>query len=724
MTLAWIGSFIVIPALKAQTPTQVQDTLVARSTSEVTVTSTKPFVQQLVDRTILNLSARPSSAGQNALELLRSAPGVVVDPQENLRMGGKNGVNVMVDNRPTDLGGQDLAQFLKSIEADNIQTIEIITNPAARYDAAGNAGIINIRLKKSLTHGFNGNLSGSLTQSTHARASGAASFNLRQGKWNVFGNGGANAGFQVTTANNDRQMGRETLTQRGTEDDRFHGGNFRTGVDVQVSPKTTVGLLWNHNERVTQMRNNNLAEQSLPGQSDRFTRTLSQADFSTQRNNVNANLKTKWGKNSELSADLDYTRFGSQLYNPIETQQWTKGGVGPQPKEWLNDAGVQIGLKSIKIDFVQNRANGFSWEAGWKSVFAQTESNILAGPGANKTFVPDTGRSNQFNLNESIQAAYISAKGKWGKFQIQGGLRAEYSRILGRSIDLKQAGLNKPDTAYLNVFPSFFLQYNPAQHHQFGLSLSRRIDRPNYQDQNPFVYVLDAFNLEQGNPYLVPQFTQSLELSYTYKYTQTIKISYAQTTGFIEQMTYRSGEQTIQTPQNAGTRKVLSIGLSSFLPLLPWWELYTSAEPFYQSFDIQFQSSALSQNIQNGSWGFNGYMSHTLNLGKGWKADLSGWFNYQNATTLYVSQPLGSLNLGASKKIWKDKATVKLSISDLFNTQRWQQRATTPELVQDTYRKWESRNISIGFSYRFGNRKIKDARERSSGQDSELGRIK
>lgn len=166
-----------------------EDTLVAKAISELTVVSSKPFVQTLVDKTVLNISARPSLAGQNVLDILKSAPGVVVDPNENIQMGGKSGVTVMIDDRNTQLAAQDLAQLLKSIDADNIKEIEIISNPSARFDAAGNAGIINIKLKKSISNGLNGSVSGSYVQSTHARTSGTANMNLRKNNWNFFANG-------------------------------------------------------------------------------------------------------------------------------------------------------------------------------------------------------------------------------------------------------------------------------------------------------------------------------------------------------------------------------------------------------------------------------------------------------------------------------------------------------------------------------------------------------
>ncbi|MDP1972701.1 MAG: hypothetical protein Q8J87_06980, partial [Sediminibacterium sp.] len=202
---------LLIGTLSKAQNTTLSDTLKATVTTELTVVSNRPFIRTLVDKTVLNIAAKPSAAGQNALELLKLAPGVVVDPNENIQMGGKNGVTVLIDNQNTQLSAQDLAQLLKSIESDNIKEIEIIANPSSKYDAAGNAGIINILLKKSLTNGFNGSLSGNFTQSTHHRSSISTNLNFRKNKWNWFGNLGMNEGYQETIANNDRKLSNQQL---------------------------------------------------------------------------------------------------------------------------------------------------------------------------------------------------------------------------------------------------------------------------------------------------------------------------------------------------------------------------------------------------------------------------------------------------------------------------------------------------------------------------------
>ena len=720
--LLFLSLLLAITSM-AQTA-KLSDTLISNNPSAVTVVSSKPYIQNLVDKTVLNIAARATAAGQNALELLKSAPGVVVDPADNIKMGGKSGVLVMIDDRNTQLAAQDLAQLLKSMDADNIKEIEIITNPSSRYDASGNAGIINIKLKKSLTNGLNGSLSGNYVQSTHARTSESANLNFRKNAWNVFANGSLNKGYQITTANNERFTSARNFIQRGTEGDDFHGTTLRSGIDYAINKKSTIGVLWMHNDRSTEMDNqNHTLVQSIAGV-DTNVLTSSKAPNITNRNNYNINYRLIADNKSALNIDGDYTAYQSTLNNGIATDLLNQFNTKFATTAIQNNASVSIKISSIKLDYTRQLQKDTKVEMGFKSVYSNAQNAIQVLQMANAGWQTDTGKSNQFSFHEFVQAGYMNFQTAYKQFTLQAGLRGEYSRVTGQSVDLKNQWKNKPDTGYLNLFPTLFIRYELNEKNQFGFALSRRIDRPSYQDQNPFIYVLDAFNSEQGNPYLIPQMTNSWELNYTYHQAHSVKLTYAITHQYIESITYQNGNQTILIPQNVGNRKMLNIAFSSSLAPAKWWNMYINAEPFFQQYETHLNGFGTIENISQQSWGFNSYLSNTIDLSKGWKLDLSSWFNYQNTTTIYTSKPLGSVNLGISKKILKEKATIKLGMADIFNTQQWEQTAITNNLHLHTFRKWESRNISIQFSYRFGNTKIKSARDRETGASEEIGRIK
>ena len=695
--------------------------LKSKTLQTVVVAALKKPIEVYPDRTILNIDARPSAIGENTLELLRRSPGVSVDGNENLQMSGKSGVAVYIDGKNTQLSGQDLAQLLKSIEASNIRQIELISNPPAKYDAAGNAGIINIRLKKSLTDGFNGNLTGSFVQSNHARQTAATNLNWRKKKTVLFFNGGLNQGLQHVTANNDRTAGSRTFTQRSLEKDYFNGYSVRAGADYLLNPKTTFGILWMSNNRFTRMNNISTTRLQLPGGDDTLISTHSVAPFPSGRHSLNLNYAYT-GSSSELLLDADYTLFGSSVGNQL-SNRFTSGGRPLGATETNNDQRVRIRLASVKGDWTKNLQQAGKLETGFKFTDTRTENNLTVQNRAGTSWLSDTGKTNFFRFNETIAALYASLKGGGKKFSWQAGLRGEYSRVKGTSVDLKALRQERPDTGYLNLFPTVFLQYRLSEKHSLGLTANRRIDRPAYQDQNPFIYALDALNSEGGNASLLPQFSNSVELAYTYRYATSLKVSYAKTAGYIEQLTYQDGKNTIMIPQNAGTREMWTFSFSTPLQPVRRWSVYLSLAPYYHFYKTLLSGWGLQETRRAGSWGFNGYMNNNITLGKSWTATVSGWYDFQNRKTIYVAKPLGSLDFGLQKGVAKEKITLKLSIADLLNTQRWQQTASNSTLHLTTYRKWESRNLTAGLSWRFGNSKIKPARNRE-GLNEEARRIR
>ena len=708
---------------KAFPQTTAKEDTTSKTMKALVVSGSKRPIEVQPDKTVLNVDAGTASIGQNVIDYLRQAPGVVIDAAENIQLAGRPGVTVYIDGKNTQLSAQDLAQLLKSIEVSNVRQIEIVTSPSAKYDAAGNAGIINIKLKKSLTDGFNGTLTGSYAQSKHARGNATTNLAWHKGKTVAFFNGGINDGLQHVIADNDRTAGARTFTQRSLEKDFFHGHSVRAGLDYSLSKKATLGVLWMKNYRYTRMENGSNTFIHLPGATDTAIYTKSLAPFPVNRNSFNLNYNFN-DKNFTYGLDADYTLFRSSLNNIIANEAQNGSGAKLYTYGTQNNADVDIRLSSFKGDMEKIFAGGVKLESGFKVVQTTTDNRLQVSNSYNSTWGVDTGKTNNFRYKETIGALYASIKKESGKWNWQAGLRAEHTTVNGSSVDLKGAVNNRPDTAYFNLFPTLYLQYAPTQTHHFNLTANRRIDRPSYQDQNPFIYVLDALNSEQGNPYLMPQFTTAIEVSYTYKWATSVKLGYAHTTNYFEGLTYQVGKGTVMIPQNAGTKDMVSLSLSTPLQPAAWWNVYLSLTPYYHYYHVVLSGFATSETQSGGSFAFNGYVGNNFTLGKGWKGEISSWFNYQNRAAIYVSKPIGSVNAGVQKNIWKDKATLKLSIVDILNTQCWQQTATTRDFQLTTYRKWESRNLTLGFSWRFGNKKIKGARERQTGGEKEAERIK
>ncbi len=667
------------------------------------------FIKYESDKTILQVDGRPSLTGMNAFELLKQSPGIVVDPGENILMGGKSGVVVYIDNKPSQLSGQDLAQVLKSIDVSNIKSIELISNPSARFDAAGNAGIINILLKKSLQNGFNGNINASYVQSIHSRQNVGANLNFRKNNWNLFFNGSGYNGFQNTIANTDRILKGFEIIQRSLERDKFYGSTTRVGIDYRINKLQAVGITWMHNRKYSGMDNRSSSLIRGAG-NDSSINTRSVAPFENDRNIFNLNYTISKNK-TKLTADADYIFYQSSLNNEILNSFVDERSQNYKNTHSRFNQSHNIQIRSFQIDIV-SEIGKWKVECGIKSIGSLTDNKLIVRVNASNSWITDSTRTNFFDLKENISAFYGSIKRDIKKFTFQFGLRTEYSKVSGTTSDLKDLKLNKPDTSYLNFFPTFYTVYRMAANHTIGLVLNRRIDRPAYQDQNPFIYALDAFNYEKGNPYLSPQFSNAIEVSYTYKYATSLKIKYAETKNYIEQLTFQDGKNSVLIPQNAGTRKMLNIVISSPLKINNWWNLYGFAEPFFQNYKINLEGFGLRETQQNKSWGLNSYLSSMISLPKKWKLDLSYWLNFQNRTTIYTSKPLSSLNLGIQKVLANEKLVLKFAITDILNDQKWEQSARTSNLNLLSYRKWESRNLTLSLSFRFGNDKIKAARER------------
>jgi iron complex outermembrane recepter protein len=701
----------------------LNDSTKTKELQKIIVSSTKRMIDVQTDKTILNVDAISAAAGENALELLRRSPGVIVDASDNIQLNGKIGVTVLIDGKNTQLSQQDLAQLLKSIEASNIKQVEIISNPSSKYDAAGNAGIINIKLKRSLTDGFNGNITGSYAQSTHARQNATGNINWRKGRWATFLNAGINNGLQYVIATNERTASTASFIQRSIEKDFFDGYSLRAGADYSPDKKNTFGFLWMLNARNTKMDNTSTSQIIQPSTDDTAIHTRSIAPFVNRRNAFNLNYNYS-GKSVESSIDADYTSFSSSVDNLVANNVHDKNGIKVSSNARLNNQEVRINLYSVKADISKTVSEQTKLETGVKWMKTSTNNSLSVQNDINSQWRVDTGLTNRFQYDEDIVALYASMNGSKKKFYWKGGLRLEYSKVQGLSTDLKNAAIREPNTSYINLFPTLFLQYKFTDKHQLGFAASRRIDRPNYQDQNPFFYFLDALNSEQGNAYLKPQFTNSVELSYTYKWATSFKISYAKTTDYIEWLTYQTDKFTVQTPQNAGSRQMISFSFSSPVTFTKKWSAYVSLTPYYHYYKISLSGFGTTEMQNGGSWAFNSYVNNTIEFGKGWKGSVGGWFNFQNRATIYVSKPLGSLDIGMQKNVLKDKATIRFNLIDLLNTQQWEQKATTNNLQLNTYRKWESQNITLGFSWRFGNNKIKKARDRGELNAEMQKRIK
>ncbi|MGB4399260.1 MAG: outer membrane beta-barrel family protein [Daejeonella sp.] len=451
-------------------------------------------------------------------------------------MRGRQGVLVMIDGKLVPMSGQDLANMLRSMSADQIEKIDLITNPSARYDASGNSGIIDIRLKKGNNVGTNGTLSLSYGQGVYAKVNPSLNINSRSKKLNVFGS--CNYGFREDF--NDLTIFRSfyTPTSQLTGGNNyvnyfqfaFNNHNARIGADYNLSKNVIIGFTANGISSAVTVDSDSRAKSFNASQQN--TGSFNTLGTNTpERTNSSYNLNYKHTVDSsgkELSADIDYARFIS-----YEIQNYTTNYLDLNqdptrtPYQLLGDLSGLLDIRSFKVDYSQPvKAWGGRFEAGLKSSWVESENDVAFYDRSNGGNVLDAGKSNHFIYNENINAAYVNGSGKWKKFSVQLGLRLE--NTLADGLQIKDN--SSFDRSYSQLFPSGYLGYKFTENNDLGLSLSRRINRPSYRQLNPFKVFLDPATSSAGNPFLKPELTNSFELTHTLKQKYITKIGYSRTT--------------------------------------------------------------------------------------------------------------------------------------------------------------------------------------------------
>lgn len=457
---------------------------------EVRVTAQKQFVERHLDKIVVNVENSIVAAGNSVLEVLERAPNVLVNQESGLHVKGKSGVLVMIDGKPSPLSGSDLLTYLRSIPASNIQAIEIITNPSARYDAAGNAGIINIKFKKDQRQGLNGSFTASYGQGELPKPSAAMNFNYRKKAWNLFGAYSKAIPTQLTRFYINRKFfntdGSVNLIfdQDSYIRQPINSDNVRLGLDYYWGKKTIVGVLfngnWNHNQREGVTNTHVIQRDETP----LYT---TKTDIALRENRVNAfgnfNFKHTFNeKGTDLTVDLDYGRYTGHIVQDIINENFSPENIRLSGNLLLTDQNGALSVKSAKADFAHPLSENAKWEAGVKSSLVTSDNDVQFFDVINGQNQLDPTNSNRFLYEENINAAYTSYAKTLKKTDFQVGLRMEHTHTTGRQLTTGEVFSRN----YINWFPTAALNWKQSERNTFSLSFSRRIDRPGYRQLNPF----------------------------------------------------------------------------------------------------------------------------------------------------------------------------------------------------------------------------------------------
>jgi hypothetical protein len=697
-----------------------------------TVIARIPLIVKKIDRTIVNPDAMIGVQGGTALDALERSPGVQVDADGGIKLKGRAGVQVFVDDKPTYLIGEELANYLRALPVGTVKQIELMTNPPAKYEAAGNAGVINIVTKKERTKGFTGSASTAMWQGRYNRTNHQLNLNFNSRKFGVF----TNLGRADVQGFHDLNIYRYYKNPDGTAESGFEQNSYlkwmlasntgRISIDYYATPQTTIGVtakgILNPQEHNTTSTARVLNAQNV------LTNRVEAENLSDRtftNGTYNLNLRHSFPREGwSLTADVDYVTYNTtndqktenRFYNSSNQIQSIDGLLGAIPAD--------IRIYALKSDFSRPLQPGAKLDMGLKAAFTKTDN--LADY---YTRLPDTtfrnnDLTNQFLYDEWINAAYLNASQTIKQWELQLGLRAEATNLTGNQLGNEVRPPVRFKRDYLNLFPTAYISYkcDTVDKHVLNINYGRRIDRPFFQDLNPFISPLDKFTYYTGNPGLVPTYAHTVSLAHTYKGKVTTTLSYGHTLDGINETLEIVNGIYYSRPNNVSTNRLINLSVEGSAPIAKWWN-----SVFYlEGGQNVFKSKLYTENLN--SRGVYGIVQATqqFTLPRDYSIELVG--NYQ---TKYVLAQLllgnvGHVQVAAGKRLLAGKGNLRIRFSDIFFTNQPFGKINNLRLTDARWNGFlDSRGVTASFSYRFG-KAVKGAKGKydGSGSGDEQKRVK
>lgn len=694
----------------------------SNSLATVTVTASKPMIERKIDRTVMNVENSVLSAGNSALEILARAPGVTIDKDDNISLNGKGGVNVMINDKMTYLSAAQLATLLRSTDGNTIKSIELMTNPSAKYDASGNSGIINIKLKKNTQSGTNGSVVLGAGYGKHARENGTFSLNHKQGDLNVFGSfshSDSKSEFKLNQQRIVTDSGKTYFDQRSITERLYHNNSYRLGADLATGKNNTVGFLANGYFNSSSSEGNaNTNIGSQPNVINSYQDQLSNKsnNYKNFSLNLNDNLKIDT-IGQQLSFDLDYSRFNNKSNSEYNTNFYLPNGSTATPfVSLLQQTPSLITIHAAKLDYALPLNKNTKFEAGIKYSEVKTDNNVQAQTLQDKSYINDTTLTNRFVYDEKIAAGYVNLSQTIHNTTIQAGLRAEHTSSDG---DLINNGSDVKRN-YLDFFPSVFVNQKINDKNDIGISYSKRVDRPDYEVLNPFVYYIDQYSYFKGNPFLTPQYTNKVELNYTYNHSLNVELGFSHSYNYLTNvvLTDPSTKVAAYTWLNLQSENYYNISISSPYTVNKWWSGSVNTSAYYSQFK---SDSLLGGQYNKGLVSLHVQTSQYLQVAKNYKAEVMVSYDSPFIYGTYHYNHRATSDIGLSHSFADKRANLKLSVSDIFNTDKmtFTSKYQTNDITAQAQR--ESRIARLSFTYNFGNKSIK-SRNHNAGADEEKSR--
>lgn len=689
--------------------------------NEAVVTASRPLFEQKADRLVVNVANSPVAAGGTAMEILQKVPGVLV-VQDRVTLAGSQNVQVWIDGKPSQY--TDVNALLKDMPGDQIDRIELITQPGARYDAAGGP-ILNVILKRNADLGLTGTAQMTLggyrvnhsdvnaDSKNYYRINPSLNLNYRNGAWNLFANAAYNQGNYFNVMQVNRYITNEVYKSYNLDDVNYSFQNLRFGGDYYASPKTTLGFIlrgWQRTGEGSAKNLTNVFDKTQTFQLNSFiTENINNSARSGQSANFNFKHDFDSKKDHTLNFDVDYNHFNTDNTNDLTIY---KNEANSNKSLSSQKVKQPVGLWVIKGDYSHPIDSTMKIETGAKTSLAIIDNDLKF----YRAKELSKAESNAFLYKENINAAYLNFNKTWGKLEFNTGLRAEQTIATGTIENQKVLDRN-----YLQWFPNASLLYRLNKQMGIQAAYTKRVNRPEFNQQNPFTYFIDSLTYTRGNPQLRPEIAHSGKLAVVFEGQPFASIEYSRTNDvIIENAPKLEGTKTFTTAENLANKYNWTFQLNFPIKMGKWLNGFGGNQAIYNAYQADYQGLKYDAS----RWHWLAYFGVTASLPKDFKVEVNGFYMTKFLEEFLTIGSLNGINIGVSKTFWDKRGRLTVNYNDILYGQKTAAHIDFGNVIVDFNQRNYTRNLRLSFSYQFGNTQVKSARNRKTASEAETSRVK
>lgn len=675
--------------------------------SAVTVTGKRSPVKIEPGKMAIHLSSALLSTDGNILDALRKLPGVIVQNDGTMILNGKSGANVMIDDKVTYLSGEDLINYLRSIPANSVENVELISQPSSKYDASSSSGIINIQRKKIKEQGINLAVSSGLERGKYTRGNESLTLNFRHNQLNIYADYSNSWGKDfIELSVSGHYLNPVTLTPLELRKDlasdidrQYKGHHIKTGVDYDLSDQIAVGAYlsssWLNRYKKEVTISDFFNHDKV--QSDSTLTALSTPHYRYVNITGGANVRYKFAKAGKWDASFDYQLFDQEDVQLLESV-FRIGSSQLREDTLSGKINGDIKIYSGQMNLSYDLSEKFALTAGLKSVFVNIGSHVLYKNRMMGDWQEDSNLSRNFDYKENIHAGYFQLNSKWSsRFLTEIGLRLEKTDTRSHySSTIQDSTFSK---SYRQIFPTLMAQYQLSDNHGLSMAYGRRIVRPNYRNMSPFVEVRDQFLYEKGNTELKPELIDNIEISWLFKKRYSFNVFYAHRKNPISlSFLVEDNNRVLIIPLNLSSNNSLGlrVGLNNLQPF-KWWTAHINGSLTYKQFDWMTAGKILKNEVTTPVL----HISNQFALPHGWGGEALGFYSGEMIEGQTRIEPLWTISLGVRKNLFNNKISLYIYAHDVFHSNRPRISVESSYLYYTSREKNDSRMIGISLSYRF-----------------------